>query len=141
MSITFKQLLTLRSFSEMMGRVNDAANLMPVAHLSRLIKKFAPLLEQLEENTEDLRLDFCYKEGQKIVRDEKGNFQWTAEGEKGFRKAYKELLNSEVSLPSDFKPLNYYELAMALPADFLKQNPWEVMSEALSPFYEYKPDF
>ena len=79
--------------------------------------------------------------GTKIVRDDKGNYQWTAEGEKAFRKAYKDLLNTSIELPADFKALNYYELGMALPADFLKANPWEAMEEVLSPFFTYTPSF
>ena len=105
-----------------------------------MVKKFSTHYDEFDELTEDLRLDHCYKEGSKIVRDEKGNYQWTAEGEKAFRKAYKELLVKEISLP-DYTPINYYELGMALPTEFLKQNPWEMMSEVLSPFFTYTTDF
>jgi hypothetical protein len=49
-------------------------------------------------------------------------------------------LVKEISLP-DYTPINYYELGMALPADFLRQNPWEMMSEVLSPFFTYTTDF
>ena len=53
-----------------------------------------------------------------------------------------ERLGSDISgLSSDFKPLNYYELGMAMPSDFLKANPWDAMAEALSPFYTYATDF
>lgn len=138
---THKALLTIRSFNEQLQKINGAEDILPLIHLKKMVKNLSSYYEEMEESVEDLRLDHCYKESNKIVRDERGNFQWTAEGEKAFRRAYKDLLNKEVSLPSDFKPLNYYELAMALPADFLKQNPWEVMSEVLSPFYEYKPNF
>jgi hypothetical protein len=134
MSVTNKNLLTLRSFSEMLSKTPDAADLMPIAHLSRLTKKFSSLYEAYDEALEDLRLDHCYKEGNKIVRDEKGNFQWTAEGEKAFRKEFKALLNMEVELP-EHMPLKYDALCEVMGDGFAKNNPWEVMSEALAPFY------
>jgi hypothetical protein len=133
MSITFKSLLTLRSFNEALSKSEGAADLAPITQLSRLIKKFAPLYEEFEECVEDLKLDHCYKEGQKIVRDEKGQFQWTAEGEKAFRKGYKELLNKPFS--PEFLPLSYKALCEAMPEGFAANNPWEVMGEVLFPFY------
>jgi predicted transcriptional regulator len=139
---TYKSLLVLRSFNEQLQKnVEGAESIVPLVQLKKLVKKFNSAYEQMEESIEDLRLDHCYKEGNKIVRDDKGNYQWTAEGEKAFRKAYKELNNQEIALPQDFKPMNYYELGMALPADFLKNNPWEVMSEVLTPFFTYTTDF
>jgi len=134
MSVTNKNLLTLRSFSEMLAKTPDAADLMPITHLSRLTKKFSSLYEAYDEALEDLRLDHCYKEGNKIVRDEKGSFQWTAEGEKAFRKEFKALLNNEVELP-EHSPLSYDALCEVMGDAFTKNNPWEVMSEALAPFY------
>lgn len=134
MNVTNKQLLTLRSFNEMLAKTPDAADLMPITHLSRVIKKFSSLYEEYDEALEDLRLDHCYKEGNKIVRDEKGNFQWTAEGEKTFRKEFKALLSKEVSLP-EFAGLSYDALSDVMGKDFAKNNPWEAMSEVLSPFY------
>ena len=134
MSVTNKNLLTLRSFSEMLAKTPDAADFMPITHLSRLVKKFSSMYEEYDEALEDLRLDHCYKEGNKIVRDEKGNFQWTAEGEKAFRKEFKALLNKEVELP-EYSPLSYDALCDVMGDGFAKNNPWEVMSEALAPFY------
>lgn len=132
----------VRSFNDQLQKsVEGAEDIIPLMQLKRVVKKMNDKYEEFDESVEDLRLDHCYKEGNKIVRDEKGAFQWTAEGEKAFRKAYKELLNSEVQLPYDFKPLNYYELGMALPANFLSQNPWEVMSEVLAPIFSYSTDF
>ena len=137
----YKSLLMLRSFNEQLQKITGAEDIVPLTHLKKVVKNFSDKYEEFEELVEDLRLDHCYKEGARIVRDEKGNYQWTAEGEKAFRKAYKALLNKEITLPADYKPLNYYDLGMALPDNFLAQNPWEVMSEALSPFYSYTTDF
>jgi hypothetical protein len=133
-TVTNKQLLTLRSFNEMLAKTPDVADILPITHLSRLVKKFSSLYEEYDETLEDLRLDHCYKENNRIVRDEKGNFQWTAEGEKAFRKEYKVLLNKEVSLP-EFASLSYASLSDAMGTDFAKNNPWDVMCEVLSPFY------
>lgn len=138
----FKTLLMLRSFNEQLQKnIEGSENIIPLVQLKKVVKKMTDKYEEFDETVEDLRLDHCFKEANKIVRDEKGNYQWTAEGEKAFRKAYKDLLNKEVYLADDFKPLNYYELGMALPADFLKQNPWEAMAEVLAPFYTYATDF
>jgi hypothetical protein len=138
----FKTLLMLRSFNEQLQKnIEGADDILPLVQLKKVVKKFTDKYEEFDESLEDLRLDHCFKEGNKIVRDDKGAYQWTAEGEKAFRKAYKALLNTEVMLPADFKPLNYYELGMALPADFMKANPWDAMAEALAPFYTYATDF
>lgn len=137
----YKTLLMLRSFNEQLQKVDGAENIIPLVQLKKVVKKFSDKYEEFDETLEDLRLDHCAKENNIILRDEKGSYKWTAEGEKAFRKAYKALLNDDVQLPYDFKPLNYYELGMALPSDFLKQNPWEVMSEVLGPFYNYSTEF
>lgn len=137
----YKNILLLRSFNEQLQKVEGSDSIVPLIQLKKVVKKFNDKYEEFEESVEDLKLDHCYKEGNKIVRDDKGNYQWTAEGERAFRKAYKDLLNTEVSLPADYAPMNYYELGMALPAEFLKQNPWEAMSEVLSSFFVYKTDF
>jgi len=132
---TYKNLLTLRSFSELITKsVDNSSDIVPVYHLSRLVKKFSALYEEYDEAVEDLRLDHCYKEGGKIVRDEKGGYQWTAEGEKAFRKAAKQLVNTEVSIPQ-FTPLAYSELCSVMPEGFAQANPWDMMAEVLSPFY------
>jgi hypothetical protein len=133
--ITYKNLLTLRAFNDLIGKsAENGADVMPVYHLSRLVKKLSSFFEEYEEAVEDLRLDHCYKENNKIIRDESGRLQWTAEGEKAFRKATKELLAQEVSIPQ-FTPLSYADLCAVMPEGFAKANPWEVMAEALAPFY------
>jgi hypothetical protein len=137
----YKNILLLRSFNEQLQKVDGAESIVPLVQLKKLVKKFSDKYEEFDETVEDLRLDHCFKEGNKIVRDDKGNYQWTAEGEKSFRKAYRELLSTEFLVPADIKPLNYYELGMALPVEFLKQNPWEAMGEVLTPFYVYETDF
>lgn len=136
MNMKNRNLLTLRSFHDnLLKGMQNAQDLVPVVQLGKLIKKFGPLYEAFDEAVEDLRLDHCAKEQNIILRDEKGNYKWTAEGEKAFRKAYKALVEQEVKAP-DFIPLNYD----AFPADFVKANPWEAMEEVLSPFYVNEPE-
>jgi len=101
----------------------------------KLAKKLQPILEQLTEDIDDLRIEHCNKENNKITRDAQGNYEFTADGERAFKKAHKELLSKEVEF--DFTPLSYAELCQVLPADFAKQNPWEVVGEVLEPFYFY----
>lgn len=135
--MTYRNLLTLRSFNELISKSTDNRDLLPVLQLSRLVNKFKGLYEQYDEAVEDLRLDHCYKDGDRIVRDDKGNYQWTAEGEKAFRKAVKELVAKEVTAP-EFTVLSYEELCKSMQKGFAEANPWEIMAEALEPFYKEK---
>lgn len=100
------------------------------------MKKFKTLAEQLEEEIEDLRLDYCYKENDRIVRDSVGNYQWTAEGEKAFRRAYKSLMEKEIIAPQ-FEKLNWQELEQVVPQGFLIAD-LENLEETLSEFYNLK---
>jgi hypothetical protein len=87
----YKTLLTIRSFNEQLQKgVEGAEDILPLVQLKKMVKKMNDKYEEFDDLVEDLRLDNCYKEGGKIVRDDKGNYQWTAEGEKAFRKGYKE---------------------------------------------------
>jgi hypothetical protein len=131
-----KKLLTLRAFHQnILQGVQNAQDLLPVVQLGKLVKKLSPCYEAIDEAIEDLRLDHCAKENNIILRDEKGGYKWTADGEKAFRKAYRSLLEQETKL-FDFLPLNYD----AFPEDFKKANPWEAMEEMLSPFYVNEPE-
>ena len=135
MKATFKNCLHLRSFYEQVVRTTEnPEDVMPLVQLKKLVKKIIPQLEEIEEAVEDLRLDHCYKEGSKIIRTEQGGFTFTADGEKAFRKAHKELMNKEISLP-EFNQLSYEELAQAISPKFAKANPWEDMGPVLAPFY------
>ena len=131
-----KKLLTLRAFHQnILQGMQNAQDLLPVVQLGKLVKKLSPCYEAIDEAIEDLRLDHCAKENNIILRDEKGGYKWTADGEKAFRKAYRSLLEQEAKLP-DFLSLNYD----AFPEDFKKANPWEAMEEMLSPFYVNEPE-
>jgi hypothetical protein len=133
--ITYKKAIILKNFNDGVKSLPEVDDYAPVIQLGKLAKKLQPILEQLTEDIDDLRIEHCNKENNKITRDAQGNYEFTADGERAFKKAHKELLSREVEF--DFTPLSYAELCQVLPADFAKQNPWEVVGEVLEPFYFY----
>lgn len=133
MTITYKKLLVIQAFNDAVVKSNFSADEYAViGRLAKLVKKLTPQIEEFQEMVEDLRLDYCMKDGLKILR-ENGQLQWTAEGEKGFRKAYKELLNTTLELDG-ITPLSYNEILALLPPS---SGDWEDVKENLSPFFEY----
>lgn len=133
MITTYKQILALQQMWEAISKLDlSEQDYLPVAKLSKTIKKLKPNLEDFQEMVEDLRLDNCYKEGVKIVRVD-GQLQWTAEGEKSFRKEYKALLAGEVNV--DVQPMNYKELFSILPLNAQAGGSWEDVEEILTPFF------
>ena len=136
MIVTYKNILVIQSLQEAVAKLQlSAEDYACVAKLNKAVKKLAPHSENFQEAVEDLRLDNCYKEGNKIVR-ENGQLQWTAEGEKAFRKAYKELLAQEVEV--DVQPMSYPALLEVFPKQAQATNKWEDVEESLSPFFENK---
>jgi hypothetical protein len=136
--VTYKKLLQLKTFASSVANLKDVDDTVVVVKLQKLAKKACKPLEDFEEMVEDLRLDHCFKDGGKIVRDSNGQYQWSAEGEKAFRKAYKDLLNQEVETHYD-SPISYDEFLKILPDEKSKAlNNWEDMGEVLSPFFVEK---
>lgn len=133
--ITYKKAIILKNFNDGVKSLPEVDDYAPVIQLGKLAKKLQPILEQLTEEIDDLRIEHCNKDNNKITRDAQGNYEFTADGERAFKKAHKELLSKEVEF--DFTPLSYAELCQVLPADFAKQNPWDVIGEVLEPFYFY----
>jgi hypothetical protein len=132
--MTFKNIIQIFAFANKLeGSIENAKDIVSVVQLRKVVKKFKTLAEQLEEEIEDLRLDYCYKENDRIVRDSVGNYQWTAEGEKAFRRAYKSLLEKEIIAPQ-FEKLNWQELEQVVPQGFLIAD-LENLEETLSEFY------
>jgi len=137
MIATYKKILALYALQEGLSKLNlSAETYLPVAKLDRTIKKLKPIFDEFQEMVEDLRLDNCYKEGARIVRVD-GQLQWSAEGEKAFRKSYKELIEKEVEL-GDVQPMNYEELFNILPSQAKVDAGWEDFEETLSPFFTNK---
>ena len=133
--IIYKKALHIKNFHEGIKSIPEAADYTSVIQLGKLVKKLQSIFEQINEDIDDLRIEFCNKENNKITRDAQGNYEFTAEGERAFKKAYKELLSKEVEF--EFTPLNYAELCQVLPLDFVKQNPWDIVQDVLEPFYYY----
>lgn len=135
--MTFKNIIQIFAFANKLeGSIENAKDSVAVVQLRKVVKKFKTLAEQLEEEIEDLRLDYCYKENDRIVRDSVGNYQWTAEGEKAFRRAYKSLMEKEIIAPQ-FEKLNWQELEQVVPQGFLIAD-LENLEETLSEFYNLK---
>ena len=134
--ITFKKAFQLKNFHEAIKSIPDLGDYPPVIQLGKLVKRLQPIFEDMNEAIDDIRIEHCNKENNKISRDVQGNYEFTAEGERAFKRGYKELLNQEVYF--QFTALNYCELCQILPPDFEKNNPWEDVSEILEPFY-FKP--
>jgi hypothetical protein len=135
MKVSYKKIFILQNFNESLGKLNlETSDYAVLEKLSKVVKKLAGEVENFNESIEDLRLDHCMKDGHKIVR-ENNQLQWTAEGEKAFRKAYKELLNQEVEIDESIKPLSYNEILSLLPNTTSMS--WEDVKENLEPFFEY----
>jgi hypothetical protein len=134
---TYKNLLHLQEFSKAVSKIEGISDYHPVLKLNRLVKKALKGLDEFNEIVEDLRIDYCEKENGRIVRVE-GQLQWSAEGEKAFRKAYKALLSQEVEVNYD-EALSYSELISVIPGALVEEsNPWEDVEEFLSPFFVEK---
>lgn len=136
--VTYKKLLQLKTFSNSVANLPDLGDdVALVIKLQKLAKKACKPLEDFEERVEDLRLDHCAKENGRIVRVN-GEYQWTAEGEKAFRQAYKALLAEEVETHFD-STVSYAEFVSILPEKDRKLvASWEDMEEVLSPFFVEK---
>lgn len=135
--MNFKNIIQIIAFSDkLQGGIENSNDIVPLVQLRKVVKKLKSLTEQFEEEVEDLRLDFCYKENERIIRDSVGNYQWTAEGEKAFRRAYKNLLEKEVIAPA-FEKLNWQELEQVVPIGFLTAD-LENLEETLNEFYNFQ---
>jgi hypothetical protein len=136
--VTYKKLLQLKTFANSVANIQNLGDdVVFVLKLQKLAKKACKPLEDFEEKTEDLRLDNCFKENGRIVR-QNGEFQWTAEGEKAFRQAYKALALEEVETHFDYT-LSYKDFLAILPErDQKLAADWEDMEEVLSPFFVEK---
>jgi hypothetical protein len=134
MKVKYKNIVVLQNFNEAVGKLNlSTEDFAVIGRLSKLSKKMNAKMEELQEMIEDLRLDFCMKEGQKILR-ENGQLQWTVDGERAFRKAYKNLMEKEVEL-DDFNQINYADIIALLPKGQIAE--WEDVKENLGDFFVY----
>jgi hypothetical protein len=136
--VTYKKLLQLKTFADSVANIQTIGDDVVFAlKLQKQAKKACKPLEGFEEKLEDLRLDHCAKENGRIVR-QNGEYQWTAEGEKAFRQAYKALTLEEVETHFDYT-LSYEDFKQILPErDQKMASDWEDMEEILSPFFVEK---
>jgi hypothetical protein len=133
MKVSYKKILIVQGVNDSVNKLGySAEDYAVVSKLNRLVKKLVPFIEEMQEQVEDLRLDHCMKDGLKIVR-ENGQLQWTAEGEKAFRKAYKQLLETEIEV--ELSAIKYSELAEMLPKNS-GLGEWDDVRDSLSPFFE-----
>ena len=134
MKTTYRKILVLNSFNDAIGKLNLSPDEYTViSKLTKVVKKLQHKVEEFQEAVEDLRLDHCMKDGLRIIR-ENGQLQWTAEGEKAFRKAYKSLLETEVEI-DNIQPMNYSEIQELIPNG--GAGDWEDVKDSLSGFFEY----
>jgi hypothetical protein len=131
--INYKKVITLTNFYDVVKAMPNVNDYPQVIQLGKLAKKMQPVLEQMNDEVDDIRIDHCNKEKNKITRDAQGNYEFTADGERAFKKAYRELLIKPIEV--QFTPLNYADLCQVLPEEFARQNSWEAVSEFLEPFY------
>ena len=129
-------MFVVQSLNDSVAKLNlSAEDYAVIGRLSKLVKKLSPKIEEFQEEIEDLRLDHCMKDGLKIIR-ENGQLQWTVEGEKAFRRAYKSLLEKEVEL-DDITPINYADIiALALKGQVAE---WEDVKDSLGNLFVYTP--
>jgi hypothetical protein len=133
MKVTYKKILIVQNLNESVQKLGYAAeDYIVLGKLTKLVKKLAGHIEAFQELVEDAKLDHCMKDGLKIIR-ENGQLQWTAQGEKDFRKAYKEILETEVEV--DATPIQYTELVALVPSKN-DIGEWEDVKNSLSPFFE-----
>lgn len=134
MKATYRKILVLNSFNDAILKLKlSSEDYAVISKLAKVVKKLQFRVEEFQEAVEDLRLDHCMKDGLRIIR-ENGQLQWTAEGEKNFRKAYKELLETEVEI-DDITPMNYSEIQELIPNG--GAGDWEDVKDSLSGFFEY----
>lgn len=135
--VNYKKLLQFRAFTNTIASIKEVEDVAMVVKLNKMSKKVCKPLDELEELVDDLRIDHCAKENGRIVRVN-NEYQWTAEGEKAFKKAYRELINQEVDVDFD-SPLNFAELMKTMPDQKMAVlNDWEDMSPILHPFFVEK---
>lgn len=135
--VNYKKLLQFRAFANTVANMKEIEDVAIVVKLQKLAKKVCKPLEDFEEMVDDLRIDHCAKENGRIVRVN-NEYQWTAEGEKAFKKAYKELVNHEIDVDYD-SPFSFAELMKTMTDPKISVlNDWEEMSPILHPFFVEK---
>jgi len=104
--------------------------------LLRASKKFLKPLEEYEETLETLRIKHCLKDkdSNKILKNEKGEYEFDSEGSLAIIKEVKELQKTVVEAHYDTQ-LPYSDLLVTLPDQAQPFWQWEDVQDTLSPVY------
>ncbi len=114
----------------------DNENVAPRVLLARVSKKINKALEEYEEAIETIRIKHCLKDSasNKIIRNEKGQYEFDADGTLAMIKEVKDLQKTSVEISFD-TTLPYKSLLATLPALAQPYWQWEDVSDVLSPVY------
>jgi hypothetical protein len=114
----------------------DNENVAPRVLLARVSKKINKALEEYEEAIETIRIKHCLKDSSsnKIIRNEKGQYEFDADGTLAMIKEVKDLQKTSVEISVD-TTLPYKSLLATLPAQAQPYWQWEDVSDVLSPVY------
>lgn len=118
---------------------NNNEDVAPRVLLARVSKKINKALEDYEEALETIRIKHCLKDKDtnKIIRNEKGQYEFDAEGTLAMIKEIKDLQKTSVEISFD-TVLPYSDLLATLPAQAQPYWQWEDVSDVLSPVYTPK---
>jgi hypothetical protein len=114
----------------------DNEDVQPRVLLARVAKKITKALEDYEDALETIRIKHCLKEkaSNKIIRNEKGQYEFDAEGMMAMIQEIKDLQKTTVEISFD-TTLPYKDLLATLPAQAQPYWQWEDVSDVLSPAY------
>lgn len=115
---------------------SDPEQLQPRVLLLRAAKKFLKPLEDYEESMETLRIKNCLKDPitKKILKDEKGQYEFDADGTLNFLAEAKELQKTVVDVNYD-TVLSYKDLLSTIPHNSQPYWQWEDVQDSFSPLY------
>lgn len=135
---TYRELLEFSQKVQQLGNApQEGDEIKPRVLLNRMAKKVLKPLEEYEEALETLRIKHCLKDSatNKIVKNEKGQYEFDAEGNLAFIEAVKNLQKTKVEISVE-TTLPYSELLATLPVQARPYLQWEDVEDVLSPMYE-----
>lgn len=136
---TYRELLEFQAKVQQISNApynQDNEDVAPRVLLTRVSKKISKALEEYEEAIETIRIKHCLKDpsSNKIIRSEKGQYEFDADGTLAMIKEVKDLQKTSVEISFD-TTLPYKSLLATLPALAQPYWQWEDVSDVLSPVY------
>lgn len=136
---TYRELLEFSAKVQQLSNApynQDKEEVQPRVLLARAAKKFLKPLEEYEDAVETLRIKYCIKdkETNKILKNEKGQYEFDADGTLGMISEVKELQKTKVEVHYD-TTIPYKDLLATLPAQAQPFWQWEDVEDVLSPIY------